>query len=630
MWRFGGLSSLHDCLVDATRSTPRDKRSTEALEPASRDLQTQTQILSPSSDDSEQGLRLEPDVFQSMLRDVAHYALQDFARIVTSGGTAHSGLFMGPKLEQVQIPQQWVWNPKCSDLCLKDGLTTAKLRYGISSGCAIGSRGFSSGVHSWVLRARCRSHSYAVGVCTTDVIIQSFRIEGGIWSWQRSGRASGPNKHSKVFPDFSHGDSIRLVLDMNRGTLAFYRNGERAGALENVSETVYPCVLMHDKDDEVTVVSAWTALQEEASAHPMQDMARACTRMMRNTVSLVTSMMQSADMLTVAQQDMCVHVMVIELEKFCQLCKMLIEQGGKLPHASVLALLDCATQTQTQADTDADHALGSNMGQWLLACLKRIQDSRCQGRLLPRMAAAVQSGMELVHACPYLRCYQGAAMHAYALRGWHFLSTVEHNTARHLRIDHSAALDGNWTLEFVLICTREKKPQGRMLLAATRDFCIVLAGGNLVQFEKWEDGPSSFEQRDGPFGQGDESDSEGAQERRILSSEERRSLGMEGGNNPGSGQRYDRDETTHKRTSVSPVKCPLNRWVLLSFVCTGDATSVFVDGRRVGSIKETFALSLQTIGACPQARNPQADTFEGQVRECRVYTVARSGEDMLR
>ncbi len=503
------------------------------------------------------------------------------------------------KLETVNVPQYWVWKTKnWLAVLLSNGSSTAySNKHGsrtTGSDIIVGSEALRSGVHTWVLHVE-NFRRMTVGVCTAQMALE------WSWGWESSGQATSPYSPPKSLGHFSPGDKLRLELDLNKGSLTFYRNGECAGTINKVAGTVYPYVYSHDAPFQVTVISSWAVMQQEDSSHP-GDLVRGCSRVMLNTAIVLSNMMASTEEPSAALQDMCAAVIDTLLEHFRCVCEALMAHRHELPRTLVLALLDRVTRTQTVAASG--EAWCVLFPAWLscaLACLPKLQVPQHRNRLLPRILAALQIGERLVHACPYLRCYQGAAMHSYALSGWRFSYADQQQKDTHLSIDHGAALEANWTLELVVMCAcrQSANSQGKRVLADTRDFCIVMVPGavghahdvHLQEIANGKDGDASGEQKAGD----------------------------------GS---ISADDGQTARTWFSDAKCPVNRWVLLSFVSKDGTISMFVDGSCVATVEANLTLSLQSIGACP--RIPGADSFAGQVRECRVYDVARSQDDMCR
>jgi hypothetical protein len=444
----------------------------------------------------------------------------------------------------------------------------------------VGSRDFTSGVHSWVVEI-VESVRMAVGVGRVDSSSLVFVEESKV-CWNSTGSAEAPCQSLKSLGSYSKGDSIRLVLDMNKATLTFYKNVKFAGFFEGVTGHVRPCLLLYSSGGELALKDTFTSIQQEASTNS-QGLIFACSRMIRNTVAVLTSFMESTATPSAALQNVCASVLDTLLERLCLLFKMLCTHASS--DLLVLSVLD-----------QVDGGFASSTAQyWLqstLTCLLHIQDPQLRRRLLPRIHALARSGTELLQACPYLQCYQGTATLGYSLRGWSFLPSDQQAKSRHLRIVQSATFDGNWTLEFVLMCTRRPNEQGRRVLSGTRDFSIVFApgdGADHVQLHVLEGNPESDNQA------------------------------------PGLGSSKQKT-----RTVFSEVKCPINRWMVLSLVSKAEgSTSVFVNGNCVGTANDKFNLSLLSIGACTHLTKP-FETFSGQVRECRVYAAARSSNDILR
>ncbi len=570
------MSSLHDCLTRAVGVTHRGEQS-------ARDSDTESE--------------LEPGKLQEVLRDISHCILGNFKRIVQNKDSQHVKRAKVPKLDSVNVPEHWVWAPHTSAcVALTNESMTAKKYGGQNCGFALGSVGFRSGVHSWVLELGEEFEQIAVGVCTLTAAAHCARKNithrRGLWCWDSSGTVTSAYSSPKSLGQYSHGDCIRIELDFHKGTLTFFRNDKCAGSIGKVSGILYPCVRFYKSADQVTLKNSWAVIDQEVLSSS-QDLIPACSSVIHNMAAVLMTLMISSDKPSALQQDVCAAIIDILLDHLCYICKVLSKEGRKTSYVSMLSMLNHVTKTRA-----ADDALC--MPGWItavLTCLSHFHRSEYRRRLLPRMVDAIHSGMRLVHTWPYLRCYQGVTMHSYNLRGWTFSPTNQEQNNTYLSVDLGKALDTNWTLEFVVMCMRSADSQGKRVLAGLHDVCIMLVpspgiGGDYIHFQE---------------NKGCSNGGSGGQEETSNSSE---------GAAP----------TT--RTWFSEAQCPLDRWLLLSFVCKDGTTSVFIDSCVVASVDQAFTLSLQSIGACPNM--VEAENFCGQVRECRVYDCARCDKDMLR
>jgi hypothetical protein len=604
MWEFGGMLSLHSFLADVIAGKSQGSQDLEGA--AKRRLFEQ---------------------FETFLRHSARCLFKNLEQIVQSGDTHIAQ--MARKSDTINLPQQWIWVPrKSASALLSNGSRTVKKRPCDGEAVILGSQGFQSGVHSWVVEIQ-QGQAFTLGVCLEAMCLHGSNSSDTCWYWY-SGRAlPGPGNNAS----YAKGDSVRLELDLNKGTLTFYKNDKREYFVGNVAGTVYPFVRLRDDGDQVTLKKCWKTLQVEDIEEP-EDLAHACSRVICNTSIVLRHVMHKADTHFAAQQDTCAVVIDIVLEEFCHVCEALSTHARKSSHLSVISLFERLTRTRAPT---VDEALGYMPG-WLacvLACLSQIEDLRCMCRLLPRMYAVVQSGVQLVRTCPSLRSYQGAAMQSYSLGGWRFSPNNHMQKARHLRIDHGPALDADWTLEFVLMCARTRKSQASRVLAATRDFNIVLVYGPEQQAEiQFHEviGKTTISSDCRVGAQTQAQDQDQAQTQAQAQAQAQGLVPIPAFGAPRGERASTTSNSAGQRSSpcewFSDAKCPLDRWTLLSFVCKAGSTSIFVEGRCVGTVGEKFALALTAIGCCSQST--QIESFSGQVRECRVYSVARSQADMLR
>jgi hypothetical protein len=561
LWEFGQHAVLHDCLKEALELAPGDQKNSDSSHAQS-----------------------QPDHLTHVLADIIHCMFDEFSSIAQRGEIAVFDQGKCATLEEVKVPLSWLWG-RCNASAVQltnEFLTARKVLSSPDYSVVVGAQGFASGVHCWELHMDV-CQRMVIGVCKNSIDLDR-HVSGGAWCWASHGTASGPEQEDREVGEYTNNDLIRMELDSGRGTLALYKNGILKGTLHKVTGEVFPFVCMDNEGEQVTLGRRWSFTEKENGADT-QYMSLVCSRAVLNALTLLTGLAEKQDS-SAAIREMCTSVLDTIMEKLCDLFKILDQQGQKddTPSMSVLSLFDWVARTA--ADHVQRHAL-----EWLpcmLSCASRVNALQHQRRLLPRMVETAKYGTQLTRTCSYLRRYQGAAMRSYALKGWSFPHTGKSEVA-YISVDHGV-IEGDWTLEFVVM--RARMPEGctKSVLAGTRDFCVKIEArgvGGHVEFEQLGDGSGD---------------------------------GGTNTNNANAGQKG--------RVWSFGAACPLNTWVLLTFVCQGGATSMFVDGCRVGMVAKTFALSLRSIGVCPELT--KTDGLCGSVRECRVYNSARTQEDMLR
>ena len=148
----------------------------------------------------------------------------------------------------------WTWDPdNKSDhmVCENENLRTKKS--GGSTDGARGSRGFSrkeGGVHEWEIDWESgQGTNSVIGVCTDDCPMQLPKLCNMIgdstegWAWKASDGGCYYDKEKlSTIATYDRGDKLKMVLDMDKGTLAFEKNGDDQGiAFTGITGTVYPC-----------------------------------------------------------------------------------------------------------------------------------------------------------------------------------------------------------------------------------------------------------------------------------------------------------------------------------------------------------------------------------------------------
>lgn len=165
----------------------------------------------------------------------------------------------------------------------KDKLCVTKSPGG--AGCVFGNVGFSSGVHYWEIKVEHSDHaSIYIGVAEKpglpgipDLSKCSRRIGCGIINNRTSYRAPNsqhPNERNAIYGDqFLPGDTVGVLLDMNRGRLSFFLDGLKYGvhniadlgeAFDNLTNsncvkprTLFPIVFLQKTHDRVVITPRW-------------------------------------------------------------------------------------------------------------------------------------------------------------------------------------------------------------------------------------------------------------------------------------------------------------------------------------------------------------------------------------
>ncbi|KAL4115725.1 hypothetical protein PRIC2_012731 [Phytophthora ramorum] len=145
--------------------------------------------------------------------------------------------------------------------------------------------GFSTGVHSWVVRIEKSSSPYLfVGVATRQANLDSF-LGADDQSWGFIGDKALYYQRNRVRAygeTFTEGDCIGLRLDCEKGELSFSKNGVDLGlAFDNIAGEVCPAVAFYSRHQKISfakdscVSSHMSSTGEDASAS-VEDCLVAC------------------------------------------------------------------------------------------------------------------------------------------------------------------------------------------------------------------------------------------------------------------------------------------------------------------------------------------------------------------
>jgi hypothetical protein len=114
-----------------------------------------------------------------------------------------------------------------------------------------------SGVHNWDVRIeRCISKNIFLGVATKEARLDNYvGCDRFGWAflanralWHNKGKVRGYGEL------FRSGDTVSILLDLDRGTLSFSLNGRSLGvAVEGLVGPLYPAFSLYNEDDSITV-----------------------------------------------------------------------------------------------------------------------------------------------------------------------------------------------------------------------------------------------------------------------------------------------------------------------------------------------------------------------------------------
>jgi hypothetical protein len=218
------------------------------------------------------------------MNGMGRYLLGQFQYNVTCFSGTRVPIIGDIKIQQSKL---FTFDPLChaSSISVSHDQLAAACIGGEGKCCAFGSVGFSSGVHYWELKIeQCELGNIFIGVAEKPPREQGppnfKRWQGyGFVNLRLSFRNTGSNlTGEKVYGDlFQTGDTVGVLLDMNRGRLSFFLDamkygehmlidlGEAFDGLTNGSshkvqpKTYYPVVGFKRAGDRVTITPRWVS-----------------------------------------------------------------------------------------------------------------------------------------------------------------------------------------------------------------------------------------------------------------------------------------------------------------------------------------------------------------------------------
>eukprot|EP00771_Trimastix_marina_P001075 gnl/Trimastix_PCT/2117.p1 GENE.gnl/Trimastix_PCT/2117~~gnl/Trimastix_PCT/2117.p1 ORF type:complete len:632 (-),score=67.90 gnl/Trimastix_PCT/2117:31-1926(-) len=119
--------------------------------------------------------------------------------------------------------------------------------------------GFSQGTHFWEVRIdRLSSVGFNIGVVKAEFNVAKYLgwSDGASWSFLNSGRVWHNGKAARFSQSYGEGDTIGVLLELERHALSFFKNGEFLGtAFGNLpeDEVFYPAVSFGRANDQATI-----------------------------------------------------------------------------------------------------------------------------------------------------------------------------------------------------------------------------------------------------------------------------------------------------------------------------------------------------------------------------------------
>lgn len=139
-----------------------------------------------------------------------------------------------------------IWNPsdKSADVTLSNGDLTAAISNSVADAAVRGTIGKSSGKWYWeITLAALSSGIPSIGIANSSLPLTSFVGEtSGSWGYV-NGQKYNNSSGAAYGATYTVGDVISVALDMDGGTITFYKNGASQGqAFSGITGTIYPAV----------------------------------------------------------------------------------------------------------------------------------------------------------------------------------------------------------------------------------------------------------------------------------------------------------------------------------------------------------------------------------------------------
>jgi hypothetical protein len=221
-------------------------------------------------------------VLSSLFQEARGYLTEGVPTAVGTEG-------MEGSIMKLEMPASWDWGRFTRSSMRADGKTVQKISANPDYSVALSSVGFATGVHCWVIRVDVCQRLH-VGVCAGTVGVD--RRVSGAWGWHSHGTMSGPEQADKEIGEYSNLDELCLKLDMERGTLEFFKNGELKGCVGKVTGEVFPFVCMDYEGEQVTLLRQFDVIEREAGIGAHLDFAVVCSRTLHNFTSLLNALME--------------------------------------------------------------------------------------------------------------------------------------------------------------------------------------------------------------------------------------------------------------------------------------------------------------------------------------------------
>lgn len=207
---------------------------------------------------------------------------------VLRGEFRHGGIKNGNLVEvrgEIQVNTKYLFTMDPYNhfptLSISDEGMSVTCTSGESRNLALGTVGFTTGVHYWEIRVdQAEYGSVFIGVCEkagppgSQAALSSRLNRWHGWGFVNF-RATYHNSTERIYGDhFNAGDTIGVRLDMEQGKLSFFMDGIKFGehivadlgvAFDNMkgdrnSRTLYPCIGMRKAGDRVTLNEKWISM----------------------------------------------------------------------------------------------------------------------------------------------------------------------------------------------------------------------------------------------------------------------------------------------------------------------------------------------------------------------------------